>query len=195
MTEHRREFVVVSGLPGSGKTTLASELAPLLGLAFLDKDNILERLFDSKGTGDTNWRERLSRESDRIFQAEVNASAGAVLVSFWHVPGMLPSSGTPIEWLHGLGGRLLNLHCACAPEVAAERYRNRKRHPGHLDQSKSYEELLADFRRLEQLGPIAIEPRFEVDTGGGWNVDEVAVQVKRLMGRNTAVPGGVQSGE
>jgi len=192
VTEQAREFVVVSGLPGSGKTTLARELAPLLGLAFLDKDDILELLFDSKGTGDSGWREKLSRESDQIFQAETNASNGAVLVSFWHVPGMGPRSGTPIDWLRGLGGRLLNLHCFCAAEVAAERYLRRKRHPGHLDRKKSYDELLADFLALDRLGPVEIEPRVEVDTGGPFMLDDVAAKVKKSLGRNTTGPDGVQ---
>ena len=71
----QRRFVVISGLPGSGKTTLAWQLASLLDLPVSDKDSILEDLFDSKGVGDAAWRRILSRESDRILQAQ--ASTGA----------------------------------------------------------------------------------------------------------------------
>ena len=42
-----RFFIVVSGLPGSGKSTLGQQLATALGLPFLDKDTILERLFEA----------------------------------------------------------------------------------------------------------------------------------------------------
>jgi len=81
-------FVVVSGLPGSGKSTLARPISQALGLPLLDKDAILERLFESKGQGDIEWRRSLSRESDLILQREAAALRGAVLVSHWHLPGM-----------------------------------------------------------------------------------------------------------
>jgi predicted kinase len=56
--------VVVSGLPASGKTTLGRQLAGALDLPLIDKDEILESLFDSRGIGDASWRRKLSRESD-----------------------------------------------------------------------------------------------------------------------------------
>lgn len=51
-----KAFIVISGIPASGKTTLASQLAPVLNLPLLDKDDILESLFDSLGIGDAEWR-------------------------------------------------------------------------------------------------------------------------------------------
>lgn len=79
--------MVLSGLPCSGKSTLARRLSPALRLPLIDKDAILERLFESRGVGDAAWRRRLSRESDGLFEAEAKASGGAVLVSFWRLPG------------------------------------------------------------------------------------------------------------
>lgn len=60
-----RRFVVISGLPGSGETTLALQLAPPLGLPVLAKDSILEELFDVKGVGDAMWRRRLAGKATR----------------------------------------------------------------------------------------------------------------------------------
>src|SRR5262245_15783008 len=129
---HRR-FVVISGLPGSGKTTLAWQLASVLDLPIIDKDAILECLFGSKGVGDAAWRRMLSRESDTMLEAQATASEGAILVSFWHLPGMASDSGTPTAWLSKLASRIVNVHCVCEPEIAAERFLRRRRHPGHLD--------------------------------------------------------------
>src|SRR6185369_1656876 len=84
----QRRFVVVSGLPGSGKTTVARALAPLMNLPVIDKDEILERLFEARGIGDAAWRRQLSREADAVMHDEVSASGGAIVSSFWHVPGM-----------------------------------------------------------------------------------------------------------
>ena len=80
-----RLVVVVSGLPGSGKTTLARPLARVLGLPLLDKDDVLESLFDSLGCSTPQERQRLSRAADVVLlrvaaDAPVNVAAGGSVV-------------------------------------------------------------------------------------------------------------------
>ena len=84
---------------GSGKSTSARQLGPALNFPLIDKDTILQGLFESQGVGDAAWRRTLSRESDVIFQAEATAAEKAVLVSHWHLPGMPVDPGTPTGWL------------------------------------------------------------------------------------------------
>jgi glucokinase len=91
---HKR-FVVFSGLPGSGKSTLARPLALGLRLPVLDKDDILEALFESKGLGDTVWRRTLRRDSDAQLRAQAEVSNGAILVSLSRVPGHAHGLGNP----------------------------------------------------------------------------------------------------
>jgi len=160
----RKPFVVISGLPGSGKTTLGRRLAPELSLPLIDKDEILDRLFESKGIGDTGWRRALSRESDVILQNEAMSSDGAILVSFWHSPGMPSDSGTPTDWLDTPSHHVVNVHCVCDLEVAASRFLQRQRHPGHLDGGSSSVERLESLRKLTHLPPLDIGPRIAVDT-------------------------------
>jgi hypothetical protein len=162
-----KPYVVVSGLPGSGKSTLAQRLAPLLNLPVIDKDDILERLFEIKGIGDAAWRRALSREGDQLFQTEAFHAQGAILVSFWHLPGMEPDSGTPTDWLGKVSDRVVNVACRCAPDVAAERCFQRTRHPGHLDGAASKEEVLASIQSISCLNPLEIGRRIEVDTSVG----------------------------
>jgi hypothetical protein len=167
-----RPFVVVSGLPGSGKTTVARALAPLMNLPMIDKDDVLERLFRSKGVGDPAWRRRLSRESDAILQATASASSGAVVSSFWHVPGMPSDSGTPTDWLPMLSRTVVNVHCDCPASIAAERFVRRVRHVGHLDGMRTTGEVLASLQALTPLGPLGIGEPVVVDT-----TDELAPTV------------------
>jgi hypothetical protein len=177
-----KRFVVMSGLPGSGKSTLAGRLAAPLQLAVIDKDDILESLFESKGTGDAAWRRALSRESDAILQDLAMASAGALLVSFWRLPGMPPDSGTPTDWLPKLSGRVINLHCSCAPGVAAARFMRRTRHPGHLDAGVSETEVLESIRAIARFGTPDIVPRIEVDTSAEPELDRVFREILRAFG-------------
>jgi len=176
-----RPFLLISGIPGSGKSTLAQKLAPALGLPLIDKDRILDRLFETKGVGDVAWRRALSRESDKIFIDEAETSSGAVLVSFWHVPGMSPDSGTPLDWLTSLPGPVVNLHCSCDPEVAARRFLQRKRHPGHLDRERSYAQILGSFRQLALLTPFEIQTRVCVDTSQEPNITDLAREVRLAL--------------
>ena len=173
-------FVVVSGLPGSGKTTLARRLSPALNLPVIDKDDILDGLFESRGVGDARWRRALSRESDGILQREAESSGGAILVSFWRLAGMASGSGTPTGWIRAISDRVVNVQCICEPEVAARRFFERRRHRGHLD-SKSYGEILARLLEVSRLGPLEIEPRIDVDTSQDFDLDEVVREIRRAM--------------
>ena len=110
-------LVIVSGLPASEKTRLARKLAPVLSL--YDKDDILEGLFEALGSGDAHWRGRLSRASDQIFQRLVQLSGGAVLTSFWRHPAMSTDSGTPTDWISAISTGVVEVYCACDPEVAS----------------------------------------------------------------------------
>ena len=180
-TSTDRKFVVVSGLPGSGKSHLTQKLAPLLELAVVDKDDILERLFDAKGIGDAAWRRTLSRESDLIFRRQAESSTGALLVSHWHLPGMPRDSGTPTDWPAQLSSRIVNLHCECPVELAAARFRQRKRHPGHLDGAKPPAELLTDLRQLAELQLLSIGMRVYVDTSAEINLDDLVGKISKAF--------------
>jgi hypothetical protein len=57
-------FVVVSGLPGSGESTLVQPTGSGAGSSAFWQDVILGRLLESKGFCDIEWRGSLSRESD-----------------------------------------------------------------------------------------------------------------------------------
>lgn len=163
-TRMAKHFIVVSGLPSSGKSTLAQQWAKELDLPLLDKDHILERLFESKGLGDVEWRRKLSRESDLMLEAQATVSEGAVLVSHWHLPGMPSTSGTPTAWIFQPPGKVVHVHCKYSPELSASRFADRARHPGHLDHQRSHAEILASIRQVASFGTLDLGPRVEVDT-------------------------------
>lgn len=174
-------IVIVSGLPASGKSMLARQLAPPLGLALLDKDDILEGLFETLGTGDADSRQRLSRASDEILQRLATRSPGAVLVSFWRGAHSTLNSGTPTEWIAAISDRIVEAYCVCDPEIAATRFVTRVRHPGHLDKGKEREDVLSAFRTLASRGPLNIGRLIRVDTSCEVDLDSVVGKVKTLL--------------
>lgn len=176
-------LVIVSGLPASGKTRLARKLAPALGLPLFDKDDILEGLYEALGVGDADWRGRLSRASDEIFQRLAKTSSGAVLTSFWRHSQMPSYSGTPTDWIRSTAERLVEVYCLCDPEIAAARFLSRSRHPGHLDNTKRREELLAHFQTLAAMGPLGLGKVLRIDTAKEIAFDRLVCEVKALLGQ------------
>lgn len=175
-------FVIVSGLPGSGKTTVGRLLASRLDLAFLDKDDILEELFAVRGIGDDAWRRALSRESDRLLEQRAqSATAGAVLVSFWHVPGMPLASGTPTDWIAALSARLVHVRTICPPDVAAARFLARRRHPGHRDAHRAPDDVRASIAALAEMDTLSLGPTLDVETTANVDIDMLVERVAERL--------------
>ena len=159
-----QRYVIVTGIPASGKSTVGQAVAAALGLPMLDKDEILEGLFHRRGVGDAAWRTELSRAADEGLRESSLRSGGAVISSWWRHPASVVESGTPVEWLASLPGIAVEVHCVCSPQVAAERFLARRRHEGHLDHSKTHAELLASFQQQAALGPLGLSRVVKVDT-------------------------------
>ena len=166
---HDRFCIVVTCLPGSGKTTLGKAVAQRFNLDFLDKDDYLEELFDERGTGDADWRKMLSRESDERFRQDAERLDKVVLVSHWRPAGTDTKSGTPVEWIGTHFNRVIELCCLCPAETAAERFTNRNRHAGHLDNDRSAKQIrrmMSDYQNYLplELGIIETIETADIDS-------------------------------
>lgn len=173
--------VVVTGLPASGKSTLARRLGPLLGLPVIDKDDILEQLLPV-GPFDPDVRQALSRQADEMLRARVAVSAGAIVVSFWRRRELSDTSGTPWSWLECMAG-VVEVHCVCSVDTAAERFRKRRRHPGHGDLRWDRDELRQGFALQQSLGPLGVGGHtFHVDTEGTVDAMALAALIRDATG-------------
>ena len=173
-------IIVVSGLPASGKSTVGRFLARALGHPLLDKDDILESLFPPDRIANPVERSRLSRQADGILRASAEEHSSLVAVSHWRHPGHELESGTPIEWFDRFG-TVVEVHCSCAPEVAAARFLGRERHPSHGDDLKEPETVRAQFRDLASLGPLGVTDHLvEIDTAGHTDMRALVTEVERI---------------
>lgn len=178
-------FVVVTGLPASGKSTVGTALARDLGLPCIDKDCYLESYFEGASTGDPVLREQLSRRADDMFRAAALQSPGAVLCSWWHHPQSNASSGTPTSWLSELSAPVVEVHCMCPAEIAVDRFLARRRHAGHCDERHARSDLLHMFAEQAWLGPIGVGVLVEVRSE---HVVDTAALVRRISRLTSSQP-------
>ena len=173
-----QRHLIVSGIPASGKSTIGYRVAEACGLPVLDKDEILESMFEDLGIGDASRRSRLSRAADEILRQKALQSGGAVIISWWRHPLSPLASGTSVEWLASLPGIAVELHCVCRPKIAAERFILRKRHSGHLDHLKTFDELILSFEQQADLGALNVtESVITVNTEQNIDLKDIIEQI------------------
>lgn len=176
--------IVVSGLPASGKSTVAARLARVLAFDFLDKDDFLERLFDDPAYAGST-RQQLSRLGDVHFQAAASACHRVVLVSHWRPVGVAGDSGTPSDWLLQSFASRVELHCHCPPAVAARRFTQRSRHAGHRDSDQSAEDVLPWLMRFSSWYPLGVGPSVTVQSAQQVEIQPLLEQLRPLLGNRS----------
>jgi predicted kinase len=162
------QFVIVSGPPASGKSTLAPPLARQLSLPLVAKDTIKEALMSEIPTTDRAMSIMVGRGAIAVMYAVAAESpVGAVVECNFH-------RSLALESLAGLPGPIVEVFCRCARATAEERYRLRAggRHPGHFDTARPFDDVWND----EVIHPVA----------GGWPVIEVDTNVAVDVGRLVA---------
>jgi predicted kinase len=165
-------FVMVSGPPGAGKSTLARPIAAELELPLIAKDAIKEALMDVLGYPATVEQSRtLGRAAVMaMLNIATGSPAGAVLDSTFFQYAF--------PQLRSLPGPLVEVHCSCPREVARARYsaRSPTRHAGHLDADRQPDELWNE----QNTRPTGIAPSIVVDTTAPVDLPAVVRQLKEL---------------
>ena len=170
-------IILVSGCPGAGKTSVARPLAARLGFSLIRKDDIKEALFDAfEGpVGDLAFSNRVGAASWAVLWLLARNFPRAVLEANFR-----PHSDQEREQIASLAGEVLEIHCACPPEVARERYAARSvtpdRHPAHAVTA------LTDAHLAEYDRPLDIGEPIIVDTEGLVDLDALLSEVGTRLG-------------
>lgn len=172
-------LVIISGQPGSGKTTLGRRLATDLQLPFVNKDGIKERLYDTLGTGDGEWSKKLGLATYEILYHVVElvlTAGGSVMAESNFDPEVAAPRFGDLQERYG--PRIVEVHCVADGEVLWRRYKDRderrERHPGHIDEGRK-KELEARLRFGAQE-PVGLGTVIELDTTDFERVEYDAVK-------------------
>ena len=175
----QRSIILVSGAPGTGKSTLARALAEAFRFALISKDTIKESLFDSVGA-------RLSQQMDSSAELS-SALSRAAIDLLWSLAPYCPDVILEANFrpkrererarFSALEGRKLEVYCHCTPEEAARRFRERaateRHHPAHSMKSISAE-MLREYDR-----PFGLCPVIDVDTDRPIDPKEIAEGIRQ----------------
>ncbi len=170
-------LVVVTGMPASGKSTVAELVAHRLRLPLIAKDEIKERLFEALGPGDVDWSNRLGDATYALIFAIART--------------LLDSATSTIVEANFFGGqesdfaalpkhRVVQIHCEAPLDVLLERYGSRVRHPGHHDEAKILQ--LADRFESGAHSPLDLGGELiSLDTTRPLDEDQLIGRVRKLM--------------
>jgi predicted kinase len=176
--EAKYRLVLVSGPPGSGKTTLARPLAQQLGFALLSKDDIKESLYTAMGgaPGDVAFSRQIGSAAMDVLWALAPHCPTVVLEANFRTGSAYERQ--KVAALLEAGSQMVEVYCRVPRQEAsrrfAERARQARHHPAHA---------LADLppeRMTEYEEPFALSPVIEVNT-------EIAVDIDSLAGRISAL--------
>ncbi|WP_154796400.1 AAA family ATPase [Occultella kanbiaonis] len=172
-----RLLILVNGLPGAGKTTLAHQLGNELDAVVISKDTIKETVADAVGLDGVTGR-RLGAAAMEMAWALAPAMPGAVIVeSWWFAPRDTDHLRAGLERVGA--DKVVEVWCDASVELARARYSERQRHALHGDR-----ERLASAWDVwaEQARPVGLCPTVLVNTSGPVELDDVIAGIDRAEG-------------
>ena len=129
-------FIIISGPPASGKTTLGRKLKEHYNLPLLYKDLIKETLFDTLGIADAEWSGKLGYTSMVLLYKllDVNLSAKKSIIFESAFLGNDESKKVQVI-IEKYNAYPIEIYCTASDPVIIKRFMNREkspeRHKGH----------------------------------------------------------------
>jgi len=168
-------LVVVTGLPGSGKTSLATALADRLGCALVSLDEIKEEL--AREAEDTP-REWLRYDAEAELGHRLEIFGGEAVVDIWIAPRR--DTERIRDLLKRWWEQTVEVRCQVPAVVAVERYAGRPRPWPHLPPD---DEALARIREAAEHPEALGAPRtIVVDTTRPVEIGDVVTALRRETG-------------
>ncbi|MFB9309893.1 putative kinase [Agromyces hippuratus] len=155
-------LIVVNGVPGAGKTTLAGSLARELAVPLIAKDAIKEALSDAmNGSLPTSQLGAVAAEN--VWAIARMLSGTVIVESFWAAGRDDSHFRRGFEALAAPRG--VEIWCHTSHDVARERFLTRDRHAAHSDAGRlpEWELLSSSAAPITGLPVMSVETTTAVD--------------------------------
>jgi predicted kinase len=173
-------LIVVTGVPGAGKSGLSTALAEQLGCVLVSLDEIKEELAVEAEDTPLEWL-RYDAEAELVRRLE--AFAGEAVVDIWIAPRR--DTERVVDLLEPWWDRVVEVRCQVPAAVAVERYVARKRSWPHLPADAG---TLARIRDAAENPEALGAPRtVVVDTTRPVEIGDVVTAVRRETGARRVV--------
>lgn len=168
-------LIVITGLPCTGKTTLANKIAEELKLPLISKDEIKEKLFEELGYKDIEQSERISKMTyTTLFEmVESNLKANISTIVESNFSAQL-SNDIFLDLKNRYDFSPIQIRCITDGNILVERFKQRantgERHPGHFDSVLTKE--LEPYLLKGKITPLDIGGEFmDIDTSDFEKID------------------------
>lgn len=162
------DLIIVNGLPGTGKTSIAKEISLKLKLPLIMKDGIKEFLFDTLGVGDREWSTATGKLSYKylydLTDFMLSRGQSIIIENAFERQFSKPTLEEIIRKYDV--DKIFEIYCCSDKETRRKRYKERNesgsRHKGHVDHLNYLSD--SDPEPIEKYGPLDIGHLIRIDT-------------------------------
>lgn len=192
---NKKYLILITGLPASGKTTIAKRLANEFGLYYIGKDEYKIKMYEEYGFSSTEEKKALDDRSEELMYSDLHLllkQANIVVFDKWICKDFSRIDAVA----KSIDAKVVVIYLICDADIATKRYNNRildsSRHVGLSVKNKypfhqgESEFKYASFEEMKKRSEFYVEKlfgdyRLEASTNDIEKNDNVYRQIKNFI--------------